>query len=248
MTGEINAASRGRPRRARGDRAVSILVDGPDFAGKSTVCSLLRRELINRGLDTRHSVGGLTNLPDLLYRVLPSSNADRTAFSMPIIFLRDSMFLVTPIFDAAVRRWLWRRVRVVIQEGYYDRVLCHHQFRRHWLRVGWARIARRLVRFDLRVFLDVSYEESRDRYVASAAPNHRDDVRFGSSGSAHRQLIGFFRELAVGFDYEIIDTEQFGAHELARQLAGRIQERLASAHVRMNQDDDLSADRTGLDK
>jgi hypothetical protein len=47
-----------------------------------------------------------------------------------------------------------------------------------------------------------------------------------------RQLVG------AGFDHEVTDTERSGVHELVKQLADRIEERLAADDVRTNYDGD----------
>lgn len=224
-TGQRTAAV--RQGRAR---TLAVLVDGPDFAGKSTICALLAAELSRRGVATRHSVGGLTSVTDAVYRILPASHLGRTVRTLPLLLLRDAVFLLTPLLDVVVRRWLWRRARVVVQEGYYDRVLCHHQVRGHRLAVRWARAVRGLVRFDLRLFLDVSFAESQVRYLASADPNRRDDIRFGPGAAAHQRLMGTFRELAREFGYQFVDTTQAGADALVKQLADQIEERLAATH------------------
>jgi thymidylate kinase len=207
---------------------VAVLVEGPDFAGKSTCCALLAGELARRGVAVRHSVGGLTSLTDTVYRALPASHATATVRTAAGILLRDAVFLASPVLDAVARPWLWRRAQVVVQEGYFDRVLSHHLCRGHRLAAACARRARRLVDFDLRVYLDVSFEQSRARYLASGTRNERDDLRFGPGAARHRKTLQSFRDLGRDLGYEMLDTGRLTAVDVAEHLCRRIDDLLVT--------------------
>ncbi len=224
------AARRTVTGRAGGDRprTVAVLVEGPDFAGKTTTCAQVAAELARRGVAVRHSVGGLTPLTDAVYRVLPASHAAASVRTAAGLVVRDAAFLALPLLDAVARPWLWRRAQVVVQEGYLDWVLCHHLARGHRLSAAWARLARRLVEFDLRVFLDVGFDESRTRYLVNGVRNRRDDLRFGVAAARHRQTLRCFRQLGRDLGYEMIDTGQLAVADVVGHLVKRIGDLMAS--------------------
>ncbi|MEU4805078.1 hypothetical protein [Actinosynnema sp. NPDC023587] len=199
-----------------------VLVDGPDFAGKSTVCAELVSALRDDGLAVLHTIGAAH--PWLAGTVGAVHRAD---FLRP--GLRGAFYLVCPALERLATPGLRRAERghqVHLVEGGYDRVAAFHLARGQRLRARWAR---RLAwpPADLAVFLDADDEVRAARYRASGQGDQRDGARFdGSARARHRAHCAAFRELASAGGYVRVDSSDESPQQTVQRFRSLVHEKL----------------------
>ncbi|NJQ01085.1 hypothetical protein [Streptomyces zingiberis] len=197
---------------------ITVVVEGLDFAGKTTVCREVNARLSEASVPVTDSLTCLTGgfvdrLLDLVYR----------APRMPS-WLRSTVYHLgyVPDLFPALRAGRGRG-GVLLQQSYIHRVLAYDRAsRRNLLRWAAQQLAGRLAgQVDLFVYLECPLDERRRRYLRSSDPNRRDDLRFSAAQESFEERLEFeLRELVGRNGYLVVDNTH-GDH---RKTAARIVE------------------------
>lgn len=212
----------GRGAPAESGPVITVVVEGLDFAGKTTVCREVHDRLSEASVPVTDSLTCLTGgfvdrFLELVYR----------APRMPSL-LRSALYhlgYVPDLFPAP--RGGRRRRGVLLQQSYVHRVLAYDLASRRRL-LGWAagRLAARLAgRVDLFVYLDCPLDERRQRYLRSGDPNERDDRRF-SAGQRffEERLESELRRLAEQAGYVFIENKESDHQKPAARIVELIEQ------------------------
>jgi thymidylate kinase len=161
-------------RLAVASRPVIVVLEGQDFAGKSTVARLVLDALRERGVPVRGSTTTALAVGVLDRAVLRLYTASRVPDR-----LRTFLYLVLFGLDLLPRPGRAQR-RVVLQESYVDRTVAHALACRYALSAVlgcWVsdRCHRRVA---AAVLLAVPYEVRRGRWAALGSDDPRDRERF----------------------------------------------------------------------
>lgn len=195
---------------------ITVVVEGLDFAGKTTVCREVRDRLSEASVPVTDSLTCLTGgvvdtFLDLVYR----------APRMPSL-LRSTLYhlgYVADLFPAS--RGSHRRRGALLQQSYVHRVLAYDLASGRRL-LGWAagRLAARLIkRVDLFVYLDCDLDERRQRYLLSGDPNERDDRRFSAGRRTFEErLERELRRLAGQAGYVFIENKDSDHRKAAARI------------------------------
>jgi thymidylate kinase len=194
---------------------VRIVVEGLDFAGKSTVCRHLAALLQGDGWRVRRSTTSLAGglMPPLIEAAYRSPYLPDVARSMVyhLAYLPDLLLPTRTAPDVAV-----------LQESYVCRVWAYDMARR---RPRLEAAARRLAgplhrRVDLAVLLHAPYEIRRARYLDTGVRNFRDEARFAPAARKGQQFLAQALErVATGCGYRLIDTGGQSAQDAAEEVA-----------------------------
>jgi thymidylate kinase len=194
-----------------------VVVEGMDFAGKSTVCRLLRERLAGHGLAVTASQTSLTR------GVMPA--VIEALYRVPLLppLARSLAFHAAYLPDLQAQLPGGRRV--LLQESYVCRVLAFDQACGRRM-LTWC--ARRLTvrlhrRVDLAVLLECSYEERRARYQAAGAAGRRDAVRFSASRRRFEERLSHHLSLAgQAAGYTVVHTGGREAHQVAAEITALV--------------------------
>ncbi|ATF87803.1 hypothetical protein [Burkholderia gladioli] len=165
-----------------------ITIDGPDFAGKSTIIAALSRALAERG-----------------YRVCLSRTSLTRGWMVPLVewAQRPSIpaWIKSLVFHAAYLPDLFWRVprdTVFLQETYWPRVLAYDVVAKR--RVGYLfmrAIGWMMPKPDVGVFIDSRFGVRKRRYQHSPdQSDQRDARRFGPDRAFHTRLIAVYKTLS----------------------------------------------------
>ncbi|MFG2697207.1 hypothetical protein [Kitasatospora sp. NPDC048407] len=135
-----------QPRRSNAARPVSVLVDGMDLTGKTTLTRLLVEELQTTGLRVLHHRGCLAeHHPQRrwLERTVPGHR--------PASSRLNAAFIASAILDGPLPGVLDdTRLDVIVQESYVDRAVAYGVAAGNWPAARWAtRHPELFPRFDL---------------------------------------------------------------------------------------------------
>lgn len=183
---------------------ITVVVEGLDFAGKTTVCREVRRRLTEAGTPVTDSTTCLYGRPvdrflDVVYRAprLPS-------------LLRSALYHLAYLADLLpAARHGNRPGGVFLQQSYVHRVLAYDRASGRRLLGRFAGLlARRLAgRVDLWIFLDCPLDERRLRYRRSGERNERDEHRFSTGQRPFEErLESELRHLAQQAGYLFIEN------------------------------------------
>jgi thymidylate kinase len=179
-----------------------IVIEGPDFAGKSTVAKLLRRRLEARGhrivarqlaLVESHGVGsGVAWAQDLPRRWGG---------------IKSLLFFASELIDAFF--WTDSPLVVTIRESYGLRTLATAEARGWRTRAAALRwVNRRLPRPDVAVYLACDRHERASRSLTALSRDARDDERFAPDNACQLRSDRRLEVLARNAGYLVIDTEK----------------------------------------
>ncbi len=142
-------------RRARGqDRSISILVDGPDLCGKSTLVNTLVQRLAADGYRVAQKKGVIQRR--WIHRYLDRFDANKRHASA----LLNSLYLLSCFLDRAPVA----DTDIVVCESFVDRVIAYGMTCRLKSLAPLAFLGRRLFRrFDLQVLLHASHATRESR-------------------------------------------------------------------------------------
>lgn len=193
-----------------------VVVEGMDFAGKSTVCRLLRVRLAAHGLQVTASRTSLARgvtpaLIEALYQAPLPPLARSLAFHLA--YLPD------------LRAALPGSRQVLLQESYVCRVLAYDQARGRCLLTWCARwLAVRLHRrVDLAVLLECPYGERRARCLAAGTVDRRDAARFSASRRPFEERLSMrLSQAARMAGYTVVPTAGSDPSQVAAQIAGLV--------------------------
>ncbi|MFJ3234648.1 hypothetical protein [Streptomyces sp. NPDC086787] len=183
---------------------ITVVVEGLDFAGKTTICREVRHRLTTAGTPVTESTtclsgGAVDRLVDTVYRArrLPS-------------LLRSIVYHAAYVADLFPAAHSGRGSGgVLIQQSYVHRVLAYDRARDRPV-LGWiaARLAGRLRRrVDLWIYLDCPLDRRRHRYRSSGECNERDEHRFSPGQQPFEErLEAELRGLAERAGYTFIDN------------------------------------------
>lgn len=194
---------------------MNVVIDGMDFAGKSTVCEEIAGLLAPEGIVVRRSTTSLTGgvMPALI----------RAVYRAPVMpdRLRSGMYHVAYVPDLIPRLPGVAARRLVLQESYVCRVWAYDLVHRRRM-LGWVArwLAPRLHRrVDVGVLLRCPYSERRKRYLASGAVDGRDERRFSPDQFPVQQAMdAALARLAGRFGYRVVDTGGRTARQVAEQI------------------------------
>jgi thymidylate kinase len=194
---------------------MNVVIEGMDFAGKSTVCDEIAALLRARGLQVHRSTTSLSpgKIPDLIKAV-------HQAEHIPDL-VRSVLFHLAYLADLPTRIDVRRRAAVVLQESYVCRVWAYDLVRhRRCLAYAARRLATRLhQRVDLAVLLRCPYPQRRERYLAGGLVSPRDERRFAVDQRVQQdQLERALTDTTARLGYHIVDTDTDSTDRIARQL------------------------------
>ncbi|MGW3957416.1 hypothetical protein ACWEKM_42540 [Streptomyces sp. NPDC004752] len=201
---------------------ITVVVEGLDFAGKTTVCREVHDRLSEASVPVTDSLTCLTGgfvdrFLDLVYRAprMPSR-------------LRSALYHLgyVPDLFPALRAGRGRG-GVLLQQSYVHRVLAYDLASRRNL-LGWAadRLATRLAgQVDLFVYLECPLEERRQRYLRSSDPNERDDHRFSAARRPFEErLESELRALAAQAGYLVVENRDSDHRKTAARIVELIEQ------------------------
>lgn len=193
-----------------------VVVEGMDFAGKSTVCRIVAGLLADGGLQPAVSRTSLARGP--------MSALIGAVYRAPLIpdLARSLAYHLCYLPDLLARTPPGAGCRVLVQESYICRVLAYDRARGR-RRLAWlaGRLSARLHRrVDVGVLLECPYEVRRERYAASGITWRRDDRRF----SARRRqfddrLSAELSAAARRAGYVVVPSAGHGAGQVAAEIA-----------------------------
>ncbi|MFD8705147.1 hypothetical protein ACFV1W_21460 [Kitasatospora sp. NPDC059648] len=197
----------------------TIVVEGLDFAGKSTVCELVRQRLEASGTRVVESTsclsgGWVEKTVERVYeaRRLPS-------------LLRSAVYHAAYLADVHLARRAGPG-EVIVQQSYIHRVLAYDRASGRRLLAAVAdRLGTRVAgHVDLWVWLDCPLDERRRRYRRFGTPNERDERRFAAAADRfERELETELTQLARESGYIFIDTASLSAETVADRIAALVQ-------------------------
>lgn len=164
-----------------------VVVEGMDFAGKSTVCAIVV------GLLAEHGLRPVTSRTSLARGLMPM--LIEAVYRAPLVpaLVRSMVYHLCYLPDLLAIMPSSSSRRVLVQESFICRVLAYDRAcGRRVLAWVAAKLSARLRRqVDVAVLLECPYEVRRQRYADSGTTWRRDDRRF----SAQRRL--FDEQLAA---------------------------------------------------
>lgn len=193
-----------------------VIVEGSDFAGKSTVCKLIASDLASRGISVRRSTACLTG--GVTERVVLWA---QDGFYIPKV-LKFLIFHVAYIIDFLFWR-LSDEQSLVLQEGYVHRVLAYNKVHRRFL--GFVLLAPFMSRkpsADLAYYLRCSVDEREHRYRLSDSVDPRDEARFTIDRDTTIALDNVLEEYTLRDGYLAINTDIDTAEDVARLIVAEI--------------------------
>lgn len=201
-----------------------VVIEGMDFAGKSTVCRLVAEGLTRRGVAATQSTTSLTGglMPKLISAVYQVEGLPPR--------LRSATYLACYLPDLIPTR-RHGPDRVLVQESYIHRVLAYCRAREWPILAAAASVltVRLTAQVDLAVLLTCPVEVRRDRYRASGAVNHRDDQRFGPQAAFAQRLDEELSALTRAKGYQVLSTADADAAAVAATLTDMIIGRLGES-------------------
>ncbi|MFE5868794.1 hypothetical protein ACFQ6V_09090 [Streptomyces roseifaciens] len=202
---------------------MNIVIEGMDFAGKSTVCTRLAAQLTATGITVRRSTTSLTGgiMPTLIEAVYraPAWWPDR---------LRSTLYHLAYLPDLVPGHGRNREEQgLALQESYVCRVWAYDvaHGRRTLARVACWLTVRLHRRVDLAVLLQCPYPERAQRYRACGVVCGRDERRFApQQRPVQEALEAALARLAGRCGYRVIDTSGRSAAEVAEEITGLIEQ------------------------
>lgn len=197
------------------DGCLLVVIEGPDFAGKSTITDQLAEILEAKGIRVRRSTTCLTS--GVVSEVVNRVQSRPTLVPM----LRSFVFHCAYLFD--VLSWRDDPKVVTIQESYWWRVYAFDVVYGQWIGALYLRLLSRWrPRADLAVYLRCGIETRAARARNSGSTDPRDLVRFTSAYCQSRRLEQELFALARKYDYWVVDSEHMPASAAAAAIGSRV--------------------------
>ncbi|WP_406841530.1 hypothetical protein ACICHK_41690 (plasmid) [Streptomyces sp. AHU1] len=208
---------------------ITVVVEGLDFAGKTTICREVGQRLTAAGTAVTESTtclsgGAMDRLVDTVYqaRRLPS-------------LLRSAVYHAAYVADLFPAAHSGRgKGGVLIQQSYIHRVLAYDRASDRPV-LGWiaARLARQLRRqVDLWIYLDCPLDRRQRRYRASGQRDERDEHRFSPGQQPFEERLETeLRQLAKRAGYTFIDNTGDDHQDVVDRITALIDQRMVSRRM-----------------
>lgn len=202
-------------------KAIRILIEGPDLAGKSTIASSLVEHLQNGNHRVDHLKGKYSRRS--WNQVLRRLDANRFAQSN----LLNSLYIASAVLDKLTRT-ADAAAPIVICESYVDRAIAYGTSLQ---RNPIARVASHMPwlfpRFELVVLLTCSYELRLERLASRTTPTRIDRMTCDSPQTHDRFVSAYQRALRRHDNLLTFDTGRIAIDVIVRHIACQI-DRLVS--------------------
>jgi thymidylate kinase len=150
-----------------------ILIEGLDYAGKSTLCKNLVNEFNNEGFEAKYNKGNIIRncLDDYTRQELYSENSD--------LMRLNALLTLGPLVDSLAEDSL-SGIDYLVQESYIDRTIGYNKAHQiPYFSELLEGLYDRLLQFDVSFFLDADISERRRRYEKRTDERNKyDDMIF----------------------------------------------------------------------
>ena len=150
-----------------------ILIEGLDYAGKSTLCKNLVNGFSNEGFEAKYNKGNVIKncLDDYTRKELYSENSD--------LIRLNALLTIGPLVDSLAENNL-SGIDFLVQESYIDRTIGYNKA--HvipYFSELLEELYDKLLQFDISFFLDADIDERRKRYERRKDERNKyDDMIF----------------------------------------------------------------------
>ncbi|KGE06570.1 hypothetical protein LA03_31070 [Burkholderia gladioli] len=195
-----------------------ITIDGPDFAGKSTIIVALSRALTERGYRVCLSRTSLTRgwmVPLVEWAQQPSIPAWIKSLVFHMAYLPDLF-------------WRAPRDAVFLQETYWPRVLAYDVVAKRRLGYLFMRaIGLMMPKPDVGVFIDSRFGVRKRRYQKSLdhQADRRDARRFGPDRAFHTRLIAGYKALSRRHGAIVLKNNHEDVQLIVAQILAQVEQR-----------------------
>ena len=184
-----------------------VVIEGADFAGKSTVAELIRRRLTAAGVPTIGSQACVSR--GMMHRLVLAVQARPHLPSVVKSAIFHAGYAVDAFCEVPTGT-------VIVQESYVLRVKAYDEvFNRRLGRVVLSALKSRLLQPALAYLLKCPFVERRARWLRSSTSDPRDTARFGPQAEVTRRLECTLRRLAESAGYRIVDTAAVSPDRIA---------------------------------
>lgn len=193
---------------------ITVLVDGPDLCGKTTIVHLLCEELSARGLRVACCKGLVK--PTVFHRWLSKFDANRSHSSG----LLNTLYLISAFLDRAQHGD--GQHDILICESHVDRVIAYGLAFRLRSLAKLALYLRPLYRrFDIRVLLTASYQTRLHRLLSRDNPTHIDRKTTASKAVSDR-FSRYFQATYQSKECITIHSDTSSKESIVEEIVGRI--------------------------
>jgi dTMP kinase len=205
--------------------AVTVLIEGLDLTGKTTLARTLAAQLARSGIPVMHHRGFLARRHPLAWLLEHSAPGDR-----PDSQALNAAFLCGAALDRLIAAGRpYRGPGVLVQESYVDRAVAYGAAAGRWpLAMAAARYPQVFARFDLAVITHAPPAARLERLIARGDGDAVDRLTL-----ADQAFTDTFCEVlahVAGRHRRVlrVDTSLRGAQDIARQIAGELVPALAA--------------------
>jgi len=190
-----------------------ILVEGLDYAGKTTLAKGLVHIFNNMGLPSIYNKGNMvkTSLDDYVRKELYSESSD--------LIRLNALLTLGPLIDA-LENDSSSDLGYLVQESYIDRTIAYNKANKiPYFAEILEDLQTKLVQFDVSLFLDADIETRQKRYYSRTSERNKFDELIFADSDLFCRINDLTRELVLKrTNSHLIDTSNITEEEV-RQIA-----------------------------